>query len=64
MAVKKASKDAPTIFSGSSEPNAADIQPTKIGDLYIRIASGAGSASIYFCKTLSGSGKWGTAGTG
>lgn len=64
MAIKKASIESPVIFTGSAEPNAGGIVPTKVGDLYIRIAAGAGSASIYFCKTLSGSGKWGTAGTG
>jgi hypothetical protein len=64
MAIKKAAKFAPTIFTGSEEPNDANVEPGKVGDLYIRVHSGAGSAGIYFCKTIHGSGKWGTAGTG
>jgi len=64
MAIKKATKVSPVIYTGSAEPNAAGIEPSKVGDLYIRVHSGAGSAGIYFCKTISGSKKWGTAGTG
>jgi hypothetical protein len=59
MALKKASKETPQIFSGSGDPNTLGIAPTKIGDLYIDLSL----ERILFCKSLSASSKWGTAGT-
>lgn len=59
MAINKASKESPKIFSGTADPNTANVSPTKIGDLYIDTSI----ERILFCKSLTGSNKWGTAGT-
>ena len=59
MAIKKSSKDSPTIFSGTDNPNTAAIIPNKIGDIYVHTSL----STLYFCKGLTGSEKWGTAGT-
>jgi len=66
MAIKKASLESPKIFFGDTEPNAARVNPTKVGDLFFLIHSGAGSAGLYFCKSMSAAAanRWGTAGTG
>jgi len=63
MAIKR-DKYQPNIFTGSGNPNTDAIEPTKVGDLYIRVHDGEGSAGIYFCKSLTNTCKWGTAGTG
>ena len=62
--MNKKDKLQPQIFTGTSNPKTAAIEPSKVGDLYIRVYSGEGSAGIYFCKSLTNANKWGTAGTG
>jgi len=57
MAIKKASKEAPKIFTPSAEPNSLKIAPTKIGDIAIF------GTSFYFAFGMAGT-QWGTAGTG
>lgn len=59
MAIKKASKEAPQIFSGSGDPNTLGIVPTKVGDIYVDLSL----ERLLFCKSVSASSKWGTAGT-
>jgi len=59
MAIKKASKESPVIFSGTAEPNAGNVVPGKIGDLYIN----TDLMVLHFCKSLTDTYKWGTAGT-
>ena len=59
MAIKRASKEAPQIFTGESDPNTLKTSPTKIGDLFIN----TDLMTLHFCKALTGSYKWGTAGT-
>ncbi len=59
MAIQKASKESPKIFFGTSEPNAAGVVPSKVGDLYIQ----TDLSTLYFCKSVTASSKWGTAGT-
>jgi hypothetical protein len=59
MAIKKAAKNAAQIFSGSGDPNTLKIQPTKVGDIYIDLQL----ERLLFCKSVSASSKWGTAGT-
>jgi hypothetical protein len=59
MAIKKASKEAPQVFTGSGDPNTLGISPTKVGDIYIDLQL----ERLLFCKSLSASSKWGTAGT-
>ena len=60
MATKKASKVTPTIFTGSNKnPNTYKVEPGKIGDIYVD----TDLLTLYFCKSLTGSYKWGTSGT-
>ncbi len=59
MAVKKASKESPQVFTGTGDPNTLGISPTKVGDIYIDLEL----ERLMFCKSLSASSKWGTAGT-
>jgi hypothetical protein len=59
MAIKNASKESPTIFSGESNPNTAGITPGKVGDIYIN----TDLMVLNFCKSLTDTYKWGTAGT-
>jgi len=59
MAIKKASKESPKIFSGASNPNTLGIVPTKVGDIFVN----TDLMTLYFCKSLTDTYKWGTAGT-
>jgi hypothetical protein len=60
MAILKASKESPQIFTGTLNPNTARIAPGKIGDLYIDL----GLNRLMFAKTTAvGANTWGTAGT-
>ena len=59
MAIKKSSKESPTIFSGASNPDTAGIIPEKIGDIYIN----TDLMTLHFAKSLTDTYKWGTAGT-
>lgn len=58
-------KTQPRIFVGTGDPNELAIEPEKVGDIYVRVHDTAGSAGLYFCKSITYTGsKWGTAGTG
>lgn len=59
MAIKKASQQSPVIFSGASNPNTLGIVPGKVGDIFIN----TDLMTLYFCKSLTDTYKWGTAGT-
>ena len=67
MAINKAGKLAPKIFSGTPNPNAVPfVYPEKVGDLYVR----TGTLQLYFAVTTTPTGVsstssacWGTCGT-
>jgi hypothetical protein len=60
MALNKAAKNAPQIFTtANSNPNTAKIKPGKVGDICVDTTL----MTLYFCKGLTGTNDWGTAGT-